>query len=43
MYNGFTIKESAKIAGIPLTAMAFRIRRAKELLRESLAEWFPDL
>lgn len=42
-YNGFTIKESAKIAGIPQTAMAFRIRRAKELLKKSLAEWFPDL
>mgnify|MGYP004667258793 FL=1 len=43
LYNGFTIKESAKIAGIPQTTMAFRIRRAKELLRARLAEWFPDL
>ena len=42
-YNGFTIKESAKIAGIPQTTMAFRIKRAKELLKKSLAEWFPDL
>ncbi|MGN0651159.1 MAG: sigma-70 family RNA polymerase sigma factor [Oscillospiraceae bacterium] len=42
-YNGFTIKESAKIAGIPQTTMAFRIKRAKELLRKSLAEWFSDL
>ncbi|MGN0688530.1 MAG: RNA polymerase sigma factor [Oscillospiraceae bacterium] len=42
-YNGFTIKESAKIAGIPQTAMAFRIKRAKELLKKSLGEWFPDM
>lgn len=42
-YNGFTIKESAKIAGITQTAMAFRIRRARELLKKSLGEWFPDL
>lgn len=42
-YNGFTIKESAKIAGIPQTAMAFRIKRARELLKKSLGEWFCDL
>lgn len=42
-YNGFTIKESAKIAGVSQTAMAFRVRRARELLRESLKKWFPDL
>lgn len=42
-YNGFTIKESAKIAGVTQAAMAFRIRRAKELLKKSLGEWFPDL
>lgn len=43
LYNGFTIKEAAAIAGIPQTAMAFRIRRAKELLRKSLGERFPGL
>ncbi len=42
-YNGFTIKESAKITGITQAAMAFRIRRARELLKKALGEWFPDL
>lgn len=42
-YNGFTIKESAKIAGITQTAMAFRIKKAKELLKKLLGEWYYDL
>lgn len=37
-YNGFTVKEAAKLAGVPQTAMAYRVRRAKELLREKLGE-----
>lgn len=39
-YNGFTVKESAKIAGIPETAMAYRVKRAKALLRERLGGWY---
>ncbi len=41
-YNGFTIKECAKIAGIPQTAMAYRIKKAGELLREALGDWYFD-
>ncbi|MCM1334351.1 MAG: RNA polymerase sigma factor [Bacteroides sp.] len=42
-YNGFTVKEAARLAGVPQTAMAYRVRRARELLRESLgAEYFGE-
>ncbi len=41
-YNGFTIKECAKIAGVPQTAMAYRIKKAGELLREALGDWYFD-
>ncbi len=41
-YNGFTIKECAKIAGIPQTAMAYRVKKAGELLRKSLSDWYFD-
>ncbi len=39
-YNGFTIKECAKIAKVPQTAMAYRVKRAKELLRDLLSDWY---
>lgn len=39
-YNGFPVKEAAKIAGIPETAMAYRVKRAKALLRERLSDWY---
>lgn len=39
-YNGFTVKEAAKIANVPETAMAYRVRRSKALLRERLGEWY---
>lgn len=42
-YNGFTIKEAAKIAGVAHTTMAFRIKRARELLKGFLGDWFNDL
>lgn len=41
-YNGFTVKEAARLAGIPQTAMAYRVRRAKELLREKLGDQYFD-
>ncbi len=39
-YNGFTVKECARIAGIPQTAMTYRVKRAKELLKENLSDWY---
>ncbi len=41
-YNGFTIKECAKIAGVAQTAMAYRIKKAGELLRKALGDWYFD-
>ncbi len=41
-YNGFTIKECARIAGVTQTAMAYRIKKAGELLRKALGDWYFD-
>lgn len=40
LYNGFSIKECAKIVGVPQTTMAYRVRKAKEMLRDRLSEWY---
>ncbi len=41
-YNGFTIKECARIAGVTQTTMAYRIKKAGELLRKALGDWYFD-
>lgn len=38
LYNGFTLKEAARLAGVGQSAMTFRVSKAKELLRKALEE-----
>ncbi|MDE5576231.1 MAG: sigma-70 family RNA polymerase sigma factor [Oscillospiraceae bacterium] len=42
LYNGFTLKEAAKLAGVSQSAMTFRVSKAKELLRRALEECYYD-
>lgn len=42
LYNGFTLKEAAKLAGVSQSAMTFRVGKAKELLRKALEECYYD-
>ena len=42
LYNGFTLKEAAKLAGVSQSAMTFRVSKAKELLRKALEECYYD-
>lgn len=42
LYNGFTLKEAARLAGVSQSAMTFRVSRAKELLRKALEECYYD-
>ncbi|MCM1330420.1 MAG: sigma-70 family RNA polymerase sigma factor [Ruminococcus sp.] len=38
LYNGFTLKEAARLAGVSQSAMTFRVGKAKELLKKALEE-----
>lgn len=40
LYNGFTVKEASQITGKSQSTMTFRVRKAKELLREALKECY---
>lgn len=42
LYNGFTLKEAARLAGVSQSAMTFRVSKAKELLRKALEECYYD-
>ena len=42
LYNGFTLKEAAKLAGVSQSAMTFRVSKARELLRKALEECYYD-
>lgn len=42
LYNGFTLKEAARLAGVSQSAMTFRVGKAKELLRKALEECYYD-
>lgn len=42
LYNGFSLKEAARLAGVSQSAMTFRVSKAKELLRNALEECYYD-